>query len=77
MSLHPKQPDHCPCDPSGCAKRRARPQGAADPATAAGRAADEAAVRLTAQITGGARNRLYDLALAMKSAGEDSEDDAE
>ena len=35
------------------------------------------AVRLTAQITGGARNRLYDLALAMKSAGEDSEDDAE
>ncbi|MPM12472.1 Ribosomal RNA small subunit methyltransferase I [bioreactor metagenome] len=34
------------------------------------------AVRLAAQITGGARNRLYDLALALKSnAGDEEEDD--
>ena len=34
------------------------------------------AVKLAAQITGGARNRLYEMALALKSGSSDSTDDA-
>ena len=34
------------------------------------------AVKLAAQITGGARNRLYEMALALKSGSSDSADDA-